>query len=960
MEDTIEPFPQTHGTLHHPTLNRPKKPVGARRPSRSSLSLRSRADFASVAPLSAAAGGGGGGAAGGGAGAGAGSHTPFSSPQRRTPTKNTLMEDPMTATPAVGGTAEPVSFPSTPSPAGGEGGSGTAAATAAPAADRGLAASASSSSTAADASKPKKKSSKWFKVGKSKDSGRIGHRKVDRETGEVAYKQVKSSTLMGAIQMGVRQAVGGDNSKPSRDLLLKDFDEVESCAYPPSGSQLTPPHRFESFKFYNYAPKAFRYFRQAFGIDTSDFLLSLCDEPLRELSNPGASGSVFYLSHDDVFIIKTVQKGEHKFLRKLLPGYYMNLVQNKRTLLPKFFGLFQYQSSLGRNIRFVVMNNLLPSRLTYYQQYDLKGSTFKRFANERELRKRTPTLKDLDFNSRHPAGLYMDPDTYERLSSTIRRDCTVLESFKIMDYSLLVGVHNTQIDSDVAPPSKDSREADLYSAHQRSIQKNQKFPDNTTHCLFREASAKQPLLIQGARSAASAANGFYDLQMDEPFEGRRCFRLRTPIEDQEWVRTHRSSLLFVFFDHEGCRWCLAPAPGSSDVIMFVKGDTVSPEFCLGPWEIVVGEASPTADAAVRVTLLRQATNDATSALGTFSALAEGGGESRFNLSMQDQLDTSDEETNDGSRSPVPTVENPHGGLVAYTESGDKVVIFIGIIDILQNYATRKMLEHSFKSVLHDGDTVSVHKPSFYSRRFQNFMLERVFQPMQFSARADAGFGRGNSGKRALSFRRSKYPNTSKPKPKSSEATKQPHRSPSLVRRDLAHSWGRADSVPEDLVPSTPTTAGGVTISVTTPPPLGTVAEEEGASTGALPTGSTADIAARAGASSPRVVMVNSLRQDDEDDQDDDDQALGGANGHGVVVDDDCVNDGDVDSSVGTTGSEPHDSASPVMSTPYKSSLGGGDVPVGLDDVDLGGDRQAQSHGMFKQLSLGSDQDDALV
>jgi hypothetical protein len=35
----------------------------------------------------------------------------------------------------------------------------------------------------------------------------------------------------------------------------------------------------------------------------------------------------------------------------------------------------------------------------------------------------------------------MDPEVYERLTSTIRRDCLVLESFKIMDYSLLVGIH---------------------------------------------------------------------------------------------------------------------------------------------------------------------------------------------------------------------------------------------------------------------------------------------------------------------------------------------------------------------------------------------------------------------------------------------------------------------------------------------------------------------------------------
>ena len=51
--------------------------------------------------------------------------------------------------------------------------------------------------------------------------------------------------------------------------------------------------------------------------------LSLCNESLRELSNPGASGSIFYITDDDEFIIKTVQYKEAEFLQKLLPGYYM-------------------------------------------------------------------------------------------------------------------------------------------------------------------------------------------------------------------------------------------------------------------------------------------------------------------------------------------------------------------------------------------------------------------------------------------------------------------------------------------------------------------------------------------------------------------------------------------------------------------------------------------------------------
>jgi 1-phosphatidylinositol-4-phosphate 5-kinase len=55
----------------------------------------------------------------------------------------------------------------------------------------------------------------------------------------------------------------------------------------------------------------------------------------------------------------------------------MNLNQNPRTLLPKFFGLYCYQCN-SKNVRLVIMNNLLPSSVVMHQKYDLKGSTYKR------------------------------------------------------------------------------------------------------------------------------------------------------------------------------------------------------------------------------------------------------------------------------------------------------------------------------------------------------------------------------------------------------------------------------------------------------------------------------------------------------------------------------------------------------------------------------------------------------
>ncbi|NXY12048.1 PI51A kinase, partial [Pteruthius melanotis] len=118
-----------------------------------------------------------------------------------------------------------------------------------------------------------------------------------------------------------------------------------------------------------------------------------------------------------------------------------NLNQNPRTLLPKFYGLYCVQAG-GKNIRIVVMNNLLPRSVRMHLKYDLKGSTYKRRASQKEREKVFPTFKDLDFMQDVPDGLFLDSDMYNALCKTLQRDCLVLQSFKIMDYSLLVAIHN--------------------------------------------------------------------------------------------------------------------------------------------------------------------------------------------------------------------------------------------------------------------------------------------------------------------------------------------------------------------------------------------------------------------------------------------------------------------------------------------------------------------------------------
>lgn len=60
-----------------------------------------------------------------------------------------------------------------------------------------------------------------------------------------------------------------------------------------------------------------------------------------------------------------------------------------------------------------------------HEKFDLKGSTYKRFASKAEIAKSNPTLKDLDFNEEYSSGIILDSSTYDVIMDIIHRDCMV-------------------------------------------------------------------------------------------------------------------------------------------------------------------------------------------------------------------------------------------------------------------------------------------------------------------------------------------------------------------------------------------------------------------------------------------------------------------------------------------------------------------------------------------------------
>jgi hypothetical protein len=64
------------------------------------------------------------------------------------------------------------------------------------------------------------------------------------------------------------------------------------------------------------------------------------DQVFKAGEGAGRSGSFFFFSHDNRFIVKTMSHGELKLFLSILPKYTKHLVANPNSLLAKIFGVF--------------------------------------------------------------------------------------------------------------------------------------------------------------------------------------------------------------------------------------------------------------------------------------------------------------------------------------------------------------------------------------------------------------------------------------------------------------------------------------------------------------------------------------------------------------------------------------------------------------------------------------------
>jgi 1-phosphatidylinositol-4-phosphate 5-kinase len=359
-----------------------------------------------------------------------------------------------------------------------------------------------------------------------------------------------------------------------------------------------------------------------FKIDAADYMLSLCgDDALRELISPGKSGSVFYLSHDDRFIIKTMKKAEVKVLLGMLSAYHIHVKTYENTLITKFFGLHRIKPYGGQKVRFVVMGNMFCTELRIHRRFDLKGSSQGRSADKVEIDE-TTTLKDLDLEYE----FRLDPSWRDSLLRQLEYDCKFLETRGIMDYSMLLGLH------------------------------------------FRAPQYRAPMSPGPSSTPDVPPSESFTSTVDDATGA-----------DEDWATTRGLVLVARDNGHGNIG-----TPG-----MHIRGSPL--------------RASVAGDPEVDLLLP-----------GTARRLRI-----QLGVNMPARADRVHKKDYDDLK--------PSEGHL-FGESHD-VVLYFGIIDILQNYNLSKRIEHAYKACQFDSISISAVEPKLYSKRFQEF-IRQIFPPTQ--------------------------------------------------------------------------------------------------------------------------------------------------------------------------------------------------------------------------------------
>lgn len=287
------------------------------------------------------------------------------------------------------------------------------------------------------------------------------------------------------MMMGIRTTVGRQAGSNVNSIASEeDFANITSISFPSKGSKGTPPHKMRDFGFKDYCPSIFRRIRRHFGIDPASYLMDVCGNfNYLEFVSNSKSGEFFFHSHDRKYMIKTVSHMECRCLFHNMRHYYRHLMSNPNTVINKFFGLHKVKPA-GRPFYFLIMGSIFPPTLKIHRLFDLKGSTRNRSVKKSQRNKVGTCYKDNDFVEQR-MKIVVDDGMMAKLKTQLKKDVALLEEMRIIDYSVLLGMHYVDgFDPATLIAKKGSHQASEKSPNTSMTNDAPPLPDLSQHALL--------------------------------------------------------------------------------------------------------------------------------------------------------------------------------------------------------------------------------------------------------------------------------------------------------------------------------------------------------------------------------------------------------------------------------------------------------------------------------------------
>ncbi|XP_029358042.1 phosphatidylinositol 5-phosphate 4-kinase type-2 gamma-like isoform X5 [Echeneis naucrates] len=214
-----------------------------------------------------------------------------------------------------------------------------------------------------------------------------------------------SDPVLSVLMWGVNHSINDLSQVPVPVMLLPDNFKA-STKIKVNNHLFNKENLPGQFKFKEYCPQVFRNLRERFGIDDQD---------------------------------------------------YQHIVTcHGSTLLPQFLAMYRVTVE-SEDTYLLVMRNMFSHRLHVHSKYDLKGSSVSCEASLKEKVKELPTYKKVDFRN-NMQKVYVSDEEKERLLDKLDKDTEFLVHMKMMDYSLLLGIHDVERAEEEEEEEEEERE----------------------------------------------------------------------------------------------------------------------------------------------------------------------------------------------------------------------------------------------------------------------------------------------------------------------------------------------------------------------------------------------------------------------------------------------------------------------------------------------------------------------